>query len=82
MLRRQEVSKSQHGDLRKDLDAAEAAGLDIADYWVKQSMERAGTPWTRENFIEAKWRGELPTDADTGLPYVPEDEIPADLRGP
>lgn len=81
-LRRQrEASRSQHGDeLRKDLDAARAAGLDVGDYWVRQRLEAKGLPWTRENFVQEKWCGELPVDEFTGQPYVPDDELPDDLR--
>lgn len=47
---------------------------------VKQQLERAGKAWTRANFIEQKWRGELPIDEATGQAYVPEDELPAEFQ--
>ena len=70
-----EASKHLHGEI----DAAREAGMDLGDWRIKQRMEKLGLDWTRENFIKAKWYGELPTDED-GEPFVPEDEIPEELR--
>ncbi|RVD67314.1 MAG: hypothetical protein E5V62_03250 [Mesorhizobium sp.] len=59
--------------LRGELDAAREAGMDVGDWRLKQQMEAAGLAWTSENFIDWKWRGELPDEWDEG-------EIPEDLQ--
>lgn len=47
--------------------------MDWDDWRIKQALEAKGLPWTRENFIEEKWRGELPAWWD-------EDEVAPDLQ--
>lgn len=47
--------------------------MDYGDWLVRQQLEQRGLAWTRENFIEQHWRGELPEEWD-------ESEIPPDLQ--
>ena len=56
-----------------DIDAAREAGLEVINYQLKQQMQARGLEWTRENFINYHWRGELPDWWD-------ENEIPEALR--
>ena len=67
--------------LRGEIDAAREAGMDLEDWRIKQRLEQRGLAWNRENYIRARWRGELPLD-EADEPYVPEDEIPEDLQEP
>jgi hypothetical protein len=59
--------------LRGDIDAANAAGMDLGDWRIKQQLEARGLSWTRDNYIEQKWLGELPEEWDEG-------ELPEDLQ--
>jgi hypothetical protein len=59
--------------LRGEIDAAREAGMDVMDYKLKQRMEKRGVEWSRANYIEARWSGELPEEWD-------ESELPEDLR--
>lgn len=67
------MSQAASERLRGDIDAAREAGMDVVDYQLKQRMEKRGTPWTRENYIRARWLGELPEEWD-------ESELPEDLQ--
>jgi hypothetical protein len=59
--------------LRGEMERARAEGLDYTDWLLKQRMDAAGVAWTRDNYIEWHWNGELPEEWD-------EDEIPEDLQ--
>lgn len=59
--------------LRGEIDASREAGMDIGDWRIKQRLEKQGKAWNRENYIHAKWLGELPEEWD-------ESEIPEDLQ--
>jgi hypothetical protein len=56
--------------LRADIAAAQAERLEIGDYYLKQSMAKAGVDWTHENYIAWNWGCELPEEWDENL--VPE----------
>jgi hypothetical protein len=58
---------------RGELDAAEAAGLDIGDYRVKQALDKKGLPWTRDNYLWEMYRGEWPDPDDWDESYLPAD---------
>lgn len=50
--------------LRGEIDAAREAGLEVTDYQLKQQMDARGLEWTRQNYIDFRWRGELPDEWD------------------
>jgi len=47
--------------------------MDLGDWRIKQQLEARGLSWTRDNYIEQKWLGELPEEWDEG-------ELPEDLQ--
>ena len=52
--------------LRGDINAACEAGLEIMDYRLKQQMQTRSLEWTRQNYIDFHWRGELPDECNEG----------------
>lgn len=67
------MSPEAIGRQRGEMEQARAEGMDYMDWLLKQRMAARGVAWTRENYIDEKWRGELPE-------YWDEDEIPEDLQ--
>lgn len=74
------MTPEQRAELQAEIDAADAAGMELGHYRVKQRLAAKGLEWTRENYIEHVWRGELPIDPTSGQAYVPEDELPEEFQ--